>query len=234
MNNFNTSTSGIDIEFDISYDADLARMWWDESFERIDDGKYLYTEWGNFSSEYDELATCKVDATPENYKAIIKAAKEGAPYAARYYNNGSYTIADYIADIVSEVITNLGADEARELFEEYGVTVTSDYETVVTRGYSQGDYAEVLVNVPEFERVTGAAFSIDAVQDTIDSLFWDSPIYCRGTINGEEFIGECDGSYKGYDKGEVIAEIVAAFPEFDPDVLRAELEHVLPLEPKYH
>jgi hypothetical protein len=88
------------------------------------------------------------------------------------------TLEDLIEDIGGVDYSNIG--ELEEVLDELGIAYTSNYLRMSTRGYSQGDYAEILVNIAEYKKIVGAEFEEDEYQKWFDHYFWDSPIY--GTI----------------------------------------------------
>lgn len=47
INNFDTSSTGTNIEVIGGYSNDLAQMHFDDNFERLSDGSLYYIDWGN-------------------------------------------------------------------------------------------------------------------------------------------------------------------------------------------
>lgn len=78
--------------------------------------------------------------------------------------------------------------------------VLKDNITIGTTGYSQGDYARVYIP-KELKDIKG-------IQETIDHLFWDSPVYGVIKINDEEiYVDELLSDIYKWDKDEVLSKI---------------------------
>jgi len=59
-NNYNTSTTGINLECNIIYDWDLARSNWEENFNSTDDSyTWLYTNCGNITEDSYDREDCE-------------------------------------------------------------------------------------------------------------------------------------------------------------------------------
>lgn len=150
VNNFTRPPEGEDaIEFDVYYDNDMARSYFDDSIKRID-GKYVYVDYGNYNAE----------------------------------------------------------------------DVLQDNIVITTTGYSQGDYAKVYIPKEMKDRA--------GIQETIDHLFWDSPVYGIIKINGEEiFIYEMLSDEYEWDKDEVLSKIKSQVSEKTYEYLQNNLpEHL--------
>ena len=74
MNNFNTSTTGINIKTSIIYDADLAQMYFHENFKSVEGG-YIYIDCDQLDDE----------PTPECKLMEITGYSQG-DYAKVWYN----------------------------------------------------------------------------------------------------------------------------------------------------
>ena len=231
MNNYNTSTTGINIEAHVFYDWDAARMNWDESFVEIKEDwlpqEYMFTAYGNLSDNIPDVE--EMVNLPESKSNLTKLRY--CTVKTEGYLEYSEAKCDYTAYGLLEVLLDNGA--TLEVLDELDLEYTLNFETIVTRGYSQGDYATVLIPTKSLAELYGCEQDkvMDGLQESINHLFWDSPVYCRVEINGEENFPDCDGSYE-YNKEEVINQLVKNTPNVDLDVLREELENTLPDEPR--
>lgn len=106
-----------------------------------------------------------------------------------------------------------------------GMDLKEEYELFTTRGYSQGDYAEVLVHrdaidVPDCEFGT-----------YIDHLFWDCPLYIsvQDETTDEEVFFFCD-YLDDWNKNELILDILSnnSIKEDEEEDLKKFLEENLP------
>lgn len=103
-------------------------------------------------------------------------------------------------------------------------------EVYTTRGYSQGDVENVIL------------FGDDAddsnIHDYIDHLFWDWPIYCRLTIDEEEYYYSGEDDYT-YDKDDYIKFFLKEADKqlnekgVDKEAFKEYLEEIFPEYPRY-
>ena len=101
-----------------------------------------------------------------------------------------------------------------ELYEEYEwlafcekAGFKSNFDIVVSHGYSQGDYKEIIVP-HKFWDIVGIP-KPECVQsnlgDYIDNLLWDCPIYARFSVNeGDFYIDQELKSSYNWDKAEAL------------------------------
>ena len=233
-NNFNCNSRGLAIELFVQYDNDQSQQMFDENFTHIKDNIYWYDTWNSIQSP---------DSFSDLYE-IIEPNKE-ISYEI-LINNFNYDLEELEEDnwekdrIWEEVIDNYSFPENLDYFIEmindYHITHTALYEVVYSRGYSQGDYAEIFVPI-ELREVYGLADDVDLVdnvKEDIDHFLWDSPLYCRITINDREYYSETfDGSYEYFNRNIFIKEILAEYKDdgLDMDLLKEELEILVPDEP---
>jgi len=181
------------MELTVHYDADTAFHDFQESLKRINDSSgrcdefFEFTDYGNITpscdGSFEDLYNFK-NADKQEIFAILHAELgenytgfEGMREFIRDYDLAgdqlaafaqhlefSFSLSDYVADDIS-------------LADEVGAT--RKFHVIETRGYCQGDYAAVLVNIAEFQKLTGHKFNdkdIANIQTDIDHLFWDQPI----------------------------------------------------------
>jgi len=196
--NFDASSTGLNITVCACYDTDLSRMYFEECFTFLDD-QLVYGDLKNFQPEYNFtkkellLAWSKVESKDDflvNFRsrmgfALHKATKQD--------------LIDYC-----ETETGGGCDWLN-FCEKAGFK--PNFDTVVSRGYCQGDYKEIIVP-HEYWEAMGIP-KPECVQSylggTIDNLLWDSPIYCRFTVNKDEFYIDPELSHVyEWDKSEAL------------------------------
>lgn len=228
MNNFDKSSTGIDIELNISYDTFMSQIDWNESFNEVvssgyrTSGIYQYTEYGDIEKMNEG-----------DYKAIHPQTlrRDILNWILEYddWNYWSRTELramkkDELIELIQDnVLNEYDLEEAQEEANNRNVMIVlDDYEVIKTRGYSQGDYAEVIIP----NKYVGD------VEKHIDHLFWDAPISARGEVNGEDFyIDEHMKDRYEWDIDEA-KKIVATKFDFDQDVIDAICE-MLPESPSY-
>lgn len=188
---------------DAFYDCDMARLDFTENIVSAsrsrDDRIYFYAEHASKPSDarmefidqlYDfedvsqqDLLKVLLEATKGMYEESFEGFREFLRENSCYgcfregfidhlreendifqYANGKNTIAD-----------DVGAKRKYKIFE--------------THGYSQGDWATVLVNKADWEAYTGLQLTGDHVQNLqehINHLFWDAPVYARLEVINEQ------------------------------------------------
>ena len=136
----------------------------------------LYTDYGNLSGDWDLEQAC-----------IIKNTRENRVTIKRFLTCEKYAVVSELEGVVSELDEYIGGvnyeniEELHDLVSDLGIAYTTNYLRMSTRGYSQGDYAEILINTKEFEKMAGCKFKEEDYQKWFDHYFWDSTI--GGTIN---------------------------------------------------
>ncbi len=142
---------------------------------------------GDIYDEFDTIIQGEDDEFNEDElnKYIIS---KGEKFVNSMYDRMYDFVIDYAVDQYIEYDEDADADDIAYQFSAL-VPLSSQNEVIETRGYSQGDYAQVIIPVKELAKVWGRPEEkvMDGMQTEIDHLFWDAPIYARVEINGEEF-----------------------------------------------
>lgn len=234
MNNYNCSTSGISIGIDTFYDGDMGRINWQENFERYyGDSTYINTYTNEKIVHFDDMVQIN------DYTGARECLFDHFLYEDAFEDFDSDE--DALAEIQANYEYPKDLEVYLETLEYYNIKYEKLYFEVVTKGYSQGDYAEVLI-LNSIREAYGIKDDVDLenhFQQDIDSMFWDAPITARATINDEEFYSETfDGMYEIYgerqwDSGVFIEEVIDSFPNLDEELLRKELTAIVPDELKY-
>lgn len=231
MNNYDISSSGINIETSVFYDNFLAQSNWDESFIEIKKDwipqEYMFTAYDQLPDNRLELENLinlpdtKRNLTLLRYETVTR---KGYLYYSEVRDN--YTVLELLKLLLDN-------GDTLELLDELDLEYTLNFKTITTRGYDQGDYTNVLIPTKTLSELWGCGQDkvMEGLQETIDNLFWDMSICCRVTINEEDYYPECDGSYE-YDKDEVVEELLKVVKGVDLAVLKRELEDTLPDEPR--
>jgi len=72
LNNYNKSSTGVNIELNITYDGDLARQNWEENFISCSEATYIYTDYNNLTvSSFEELFKDNNSTTEESMLDLI-------------------------------------------------------------------------------------------------------------------------------------------------------------------
>lgn len=224
INNFDTSSTGTNIEVIGGYSNDLSQMYLDNNFERLLDGSLYYMDWCNVEE------SCEVTFS-------IKANKLSlAKLLADYYGN---SISFYMRQTKDEILS-----DAEDILDEF-MTIT-DYRDfnkdnsdikiipnkeliwIESRGYSQGDYAEIVYSCDDLKDCWGVDVDERELSKTIDNLLWGAPIDLIVIIDGDEYdYGDTGDTYE-YQR-EMFIDVIAK----ESGVKRDVLENIIPEELEY-
>ena len=212
MNNFDQSSTGLNITVTACLDTNLSHFYFEEAFFTIKEGNkdllvYCEGNYNDFEKEYSftkaELLAAYVDHVGDSYSRsdFLNDFKTNTGYG--YSKATKQELIDFIKG---------------ELYEEYEwytfcekAGFKANFDIVISRGYSQGDYREVIVP-HKFWDIVGIPKPLDVQSNLsgyIDYLLWDCPIYCRFEVNEDEFfIDESLKNSYSWDKAEAL-EIAA-------------------------
>lgn len=170
-NNFDTSSTGTNIEFFGCYDTDLSKIEFDENFDVIqrthrgDACLCFFTDYGQIEAP---------EKIGDVYK-IRQGTTKNDLLKLDWYNSENFFI------IKSEIL-----DKPLKDWEDYSdiLELKKDFEIITTKGYCQGDCCDVLINKTALRKLWGNVPDIKALSDDIDHYFWDCPISANFIING--------------------------------------------------
>ena len=236
MNNFDKSSTGIDIEVSVYADGFISQTDWSDNFKEVVGGNggttgiYFYTDWGqNEALEEGELKA--VDSKNTLKKSLLDWALNEDDW--NYYTKTDLRAMckDELIELFEDYLAYMDLEEANDYASEQNVTLILDsYEIISTRGYSQGDYAEVVISN---ELADDAA-----TQEAINHLFWDAPISYQISVDDDEDIGyvvdeNVDCLYD-YDADEVMEILTKHFKDHkDKDYILETIKEMLPEYPTY-
>lgn len=124
-----------------------------------------------------------------------------------YSMDKMYTVTDYNLFrehyISDDILTDDEIDDIiiNEELDDTIPGVSQKYPSIEVRWYSQWDYAKVYYN----HECLNEHFTVKELKESVHHLFYDAPVYCRLTIDWEEFCFEeyMKDTYE-YDKDEII------------------------------
>lgn len=227
-NNFDVSSSGVNIECTAFYDTGKSRRDFEENFKILQhDGyrtstKAYYIDNGNV--EDDDAITFELQGTEDDIKAALK--KDG-------YEDDDDTAKDALEIFETsygEKITLLNYEDFNQVYAPLSVKPSKAIEKTTTRGYSQGDYAEVFYCPEDLEKCWGKKPDESELQKIFDHLFWDSPVYATVKINDDEF------SYwdqPDYDEYEWDREKFLKWVAEKSSVPFEKLDDIMPVDPSW-
>lgn len=242
MNNFDRSSSGVNLELSCFWDLDLARIYFNESFTLLHSNSdsminpysrvnvYQYTDYGNLPEiDLNDINEYQF-TTKELYQALLAIIDhdELREYAREYHGKSfSKCNKSELIDIAENTVSTYDFDYLLSNF-------TLKHEIISSRGYCQDDYVEVIIHNDYWQGINKTDKALNNLSDTIDHLFWDSPLYCRLEVDNEEIYldGNLLDQYT-YDEN-VILEIANKAINHDKKKYILEwLKENLPTNPDY-
>lgn len=222
MNNFDQSSTGTNIEFNGGYDTAISQDDFTDNFKNVKGDTWIYTDDCNLNKSTDDIKI-KINSTN---KAIINDI-------AFHYMTG--TTFDKLREIKESYFHDfnhrkLSEDEILEIL--YDVSETSEphelmsylekgntcldehleinYTTVSITGYSQGQYAEVIL-LDDIKNEFGK--DVDFNQMFVN-YFYRAPVYGELIINGEDYpLYEYLTDYYEWYKEDFLESFIKANPE---------------------
>jgi hypothetical protein len=190
--NFDQSSTGLNIELSIFKDTDQSGRDFKECVNIIQQCGYrqytiaAYTDFGNIDPDFDFNDPSNYDFTKKDLIAAMKKVNIWDQETAKYKGYDLYKATK------QELIDFAKEEYNYSDFAEFLENFTPNFIKISTRGNCQGDFAEVIFSkkvIAYLEKECNKPFSelLPALETTIDNLFWDSPIYARLTVNGEEY-----------------------------------------------
>lgn len=211
-NNYDNSSTGINIECWAYYDTDLSRIWFKDAINKHGDLYYYQSGYEDVKSIRDFI---EIDSKA-SHEELADLANELNEWA--YYDEYSdEDLRELILDAEPEMIMN------RYWHEQLGSTLKlkPEFTLYKTRGYCQGDIETVLYKGDSLSAL---------IHDSIDHLFWDAPVRAEVIINGKGY--EYDSIYE-WKKSEFISDIMNKYEGDNPDYVRKSLDKMLPEELNY-
>lgn len=218
------SNNTVDLELRVFRDTDQSQHDFDDTMHMYSYSGY-HTTARAFYKGYDGsdsdvpvlIADCYdlSDVTRKEARAfVVDVLKDGNWVTVRdivseckQYYDGNWK--DYLSDVLEDhyKISDMFDDEERPDIGKF------KYDVVSVRGYSQGDYAEVMFDASRWNGDSSAA------QRHFERLFYDSPVYARLEVDGEEYyLDELMEDVYEWDRDEIIKIIEEKWSDLDINV----------------
>lgn len=189
-NNFDKSSTGTDIEVTAFRDCGRGQRDFKDNFVMLQHDGYstraigYYIDNGNLPGP-DEI-TFKVKGSPKNVKKYL--IKEGYAESDLTPTHGQDNRAELLGILDNPTLLTY-QDLNEYALKDSGLEIvpSKKLEKIETRGYSQGDYAEIWYCPADCKKVWGNEPKPDELETTIHHYYWDQPIYAVITINGTEY-----------------------------------------------
>lgn len=231
-NNFNQSSTGVNIESSCFFDTCLSQDTWRENFQSCKGEKtrfrgdevYYYKDYGNLPNRLESM-----EYTIKGLKRDLIRYMDDMAFYTWDRDSSKSELQELVKDIIEQCEGGIAywmIDS--DLLDDYNLKIVPSHELnkIEIRGYSQGDYAEVLYcpadcNYPNESEL----------KKLFENMFYDAPIYCRVMINdityyysdmdGCEVKSEYDWNREAWIEyvknasGHDISEFVPEYPEYN-------------------
>ena len=227
-NNFDQSSSGVNLELACFFDTCIAQMDFNENFERVErvapDGfygdVYFFTNFGSDVFIENDQRNYKIDC---DSKTMIRYMFDYVGGDMREF------LLECEINSKDDVNVLLGQFESYLYYEsEYLAFLDRyfelDFVVYQTRGYSQGDAATILIDRKTYN---------ENLTQLIDNLVWDAPIYARLFIDGDDFYLDENVNRYDYDKDVMINDFKTSYQGEHKALIVEFLESKLPNYPNY-
>jgi hypothetical protein len=242
MNNFDTSSTGVNLELSCFFDGFRSQSDFSNNFHTVQHESY---------HDHHIVAFCfegnlDVSELEKSYNVDVSSQELFEKYFNHYFDK-DYSLAteDQIKDLIQElhcdydvkpiaeckievllkaIKCNLGYDqkELNHFLEQSGFE--PEFEMFESRGYCQGDYTQVLFykelldlvrkELPQCEKMTNTEI-VDYFKEDIHHYLWDSPITCTLTIDNDT------------DSQVFLSESLNSEYTFEPNEIISDLEKTL-------
>jgi hypothetical protein len=204
FNNYDQSSSGINIKIDMGLDWTEGRERYKENFVRLYGSTLQYTAQGTIKP----LSVTEL--------LLIDEAQDLSVLYEYVGLKEDYWCIEEAACLYKDL------EEFGEVLEKLNIKFTRNYTKIVSN-LSYQEYAVVLVPIKEYKSIP--ADKKEHFKRHLELLLWTQPIYMRGYIN--DYPIDSISEYE-YDKEYFISHILNQFGYLDKSLLRAELECILP------
>jgi len=226
-NNFDKSSSGVNIELFLNYNIDLSQINFDDNFKLIEDSFLFYKDFGNMKLNENLDYYFNINNTIKNKKKLLTILN--------YNNYFDYYHLDYdVNNLLCEIIRYIGIslknmEDLDNLLVKNYVKFSTNFEYTEITGYSQSDFCKILVDTKQFKEVVGVDFDSKVYRHIFKNYCYDSPLSCCAIINNKEYYPETlDGQYIEFDKEIFIDDIIKQVKNIDVELLTKGLEKLVP------
>lgn len=219
-NNFTRPAEGKPaLELAVFYNTADARELFEENIQPLQYTRYGHELCLAFYTDWDSVSIPEYVSDILDLRALPESTVEEIASKFDYFESEAQLREEFpeLGELRDEV-SNWHLDDLSD--EDYIWLVglpTSRYGVKTTRGYSQGDVCNVIY-----------ALAHEPSRDLLDHLFWDAPVYCRVTVDGEDIYLYGKDNYD-YD----IDKMVESYYGKDAEYVKSWLRDNLPEYPDY-
>lgn len=249
-NNFDTSSTGLNLELSIYWDSVIATHYFEESFNILhhstikQNSVLVFNQYGNF--DFSDFDLSDLDNYTCNKTELIALIKECFYYddvilqqshdLMKHSLNKSdnQDLIDFVQDTMK---SHFCLSDIIEYYQEF---FTPTYKLIHSFGHSQGHYSVVILpkKLLDCYRADNKAESdqmiVDCLQKDIDHLLWDAPLFAKLTIDDDDiYLDEFQDDSYSYNKEKTIKFIKDNLEHEGLDYIINWLSENLPEQPEY-
>lgn len=224
MNNFDTSSHGVSLDLSVSFDLCRSQNDFNENFVRFSDldGSSLLNDnysrvnifvftGGSISGEFDLTDLSNYDLksiTNKNLLANIRSEFYGSTEDLK--NDCINLFSKYPYQLTKLELIELIENEFSYDYQDFlKSNFDINFEVLSIRGYSQGDYAEIIFPnelLKEYSFDNKEKF-LSMMEGYFTNLFYDAPLYARLEIDGQEvYLDDFQENSYSYDKDQILKQ----------------------------
>lgn len=251
MNNFDTSSNGVNLELSCFFDISQGQYLFNENFVNVyrsgssllndhyfNIDCFLFIDYGNCSNDFDLADFDNYSFTKNDlFKALVDHDGDLIALRDSFISYMGYSIYKATkADLLDYVNHRLYDDSEKiEFCSKY---LTPKFEVLPIRGHSQGDYAEIIFKHCDIEQYNfeDREKFLYMMQDHFTNLFYNAPLFCRLTINDDVEINlhGCLKNEYEYDKSEILDQAKQMVKHENKEYILKWLDENLPDQPDYN
>lgn len=189
-NNFDTSSTGVNIECSVFYDLDRARRDFEDNFKILQHSGYRTSSVLYYIDNGNVVDDDKIKFLVKGDKAAkIKYLVEQTSFEAEEIETwDDDTIDTEILGYENDVnLINYALDNMPDTPSGLEFVPNKNLVVIGSCGYSQGDYSTIIYCPDDLEKAWGNKPDEKDIQKMVNHYLWDSPIYACFEINGDEF-----------------------------------------------
>ena len=232
-NNYDKSSTGIDIECICQYDTDLSRMHFEENFKVLQHNGHrtqsvlYFIENGNVPDSSGIKFTVKGDKETK-IKHLMEITHFDREEIEQWNDD---TMDSEIIGHESDInLINYALDKLPD-YKGLEFVPSKNLIALGSTGYSQGDYSTVLYCPEDLEKAWGSYPKQESIQKMVNHYLWGSPIYARFEINGKEYRYDDMPEYNEY---EWDRDAFIAYVSKESGIEADKLESFVPEYPEYN
>lgn len=231
-NNFDMSSTGVNLELSCMRDLDLARIWFDDCLKlyKANHNNLMYSYTGAELNPIDPEDVSEYDYTNVSLLELLEALNLDREEFRNYYDcDPEDATTDQLIDYFDTI------KQYEEVTEELIEHLDPKFDVLTVRGYCQGDEATIYLPHDYWVNV-GAERTPEAVEEMrehLENIVYNQPIYCHLEIDGQDHdLMENISNLYDWEPEKVLENAKKCLTHEKKDYILSWLAANLPEEPK--